>query len=116
MFIEAHSSGRAKVVITDTETSKSSGLLVDYFKLGSIAAYILEAASKARHSGKSLSNSAEVVISYPTIVPTTITVGPCHLPDHDSITLWFGEAALGVAIPRRMLFTLVALGAEGAAN
>lgn len=118
LFVEADPSGRARVAIHDDERGEDFGLLVEYTDLGFLAAALLTAAVGAHKiSAKRLSDSTNVAIEYPTIVPTTLALGPSHLPDHVSMTLRFGASTLGFAIPREALAALgqaiVALGAGG---
>lgn len=120
IHVEQDESGLAKIVMRQADGIDAVAL-VPYDRLGFLAAHLLAAASLAhRRSSQNLQSLTESDTAYPTIIPTTFSLGPSHLQDHDSITLRFGEATLGLAIPRTALLALgqalVALGAAGRAH
>jgi len=117
LFVESGPRGLANVKIA---TGKE-GILVEFSDLSILAADLLKAAVVDHNaSGGSLPDATEYSIEYALIVPTGIGLGPSHLPQHDAITLRFGKATLGIAIPRGVLLELgqaiAALGAAGSTH
>ena len=69
-----------------------------------VAAQFLAAAKVAHErTGKPLPSRTEEEGNWANVQPSTLGLGPCPLPEHESLVVRFGEAALGIALPRTIL-------------
>ena len=96
-----------KVQIVLVKGGESLVLNLDPKSAADIAGEALQAARMCHdRTGKTLPSGTERESSWPTVIPSSIALGPCKMPNHESLIVRFGEAALGFAIPRGILLSL----------
>ncbi len=88
-------------IVLVVDGSESRPLVINGIDAGPIAAQLLTAANASfRKSGRPPSPTPP---NLPLLQTMAVGSGSCELPDHETLLFQFGDAALGIAMPKPML-------------
>ena len=84
---------------------------IDIKEAGSVAALLLYTAKNVHDlAGKPPPLEEVDVTHYTSVSASSVNTGPSHIPGCESLILHFGEAPLGIAVPRSTLLTFDRVG------